>query len=70
MVYSVDGITRSEALVTQNRSAALLSYKLKREYSEMRGLARTMMTLEIVRFNSLLPAALGTKGCAFGSNLS
>ena len=31
MVYSADGITGAEALAPQNRLAALLSYKLKRE---------------------------------------
>ena len=35
MVYSVYGIPGSEALVTQKRLATLLSYKLKREYSDM-----------------------------------
>ena len=33
MVYSVDGIPVAEALTTQNILAALLSYKLKQEYS-------------------------------------
>ena len=35
MVYYVDRIPRAEALAAQNRLSALLSYKLKREYSEM-----------------------------------
>ena len=34
MVYSVDIIPRAEALAAQKRLAALLSYKLKREYYE------------------------------------
>ena len=34
MVYSADGIPGAEALAAQKRLAALLSYKLKREYSE------------------------------------
>ena len=33
MVYSSDGIPGAEALAAQKRLAALLSYKLKREYS-------------------------------------
>ena len=35
MVYSADGIPGAEALAAQKRLAVLLSYKLKREYSEM-----------------------------------
>ena len=54
MVYSVDGIPRVEALAAQKRLAALLSYKLKREYSEMCGFLRARMSLTIVRSNSLL----------------
>ena len=34
MVYSADGIPGAEALAAQKRLAALLSYKLKREYSK------------------------------------
>ena len=37
MVYSADGIPGAEALATQKILAALLSYKLKQEYSEMCG---------------------------------
>ena len=33
MVYSVGGISGAEALATQKRLSALLSYKLKQEYS-------------------------------------
>ena len=54
MIYSADGIPRSEALAAQKRLAALLSYKLKREYSEMCGFVRARMSLAIVRSNSLL----------------
>ena len=54
MVYSADRIPGSEALSAQKRLAALLSYKLKREYSEMCGFVRAMMSLAIVRSNSLL----------------
>ena len=43
MVNSVHGITKAEALAAQKRVSALLSYKLKREYSEMCGFVRAMM---------------------------
>ena len=54
MVYSMDGITRAEALAVKNRLAALLSYKLKREYSEMCGFVRVKMSPAKVRSNSLI----------------
>ena len=54
MVYSADGIPVAEALAAQKRLAALLSHKLKREYSEMCGFVREMMSLAMVRSNSLL----------------
>ena len=54
MVYSADGITGAEALAPQKRLAALLSYKLKKEYSEICGFVRAGMSLSIVRSNSLL----------------
>ena len=54
MVYSVDIIPRAEALAAQKRLAALLGYKLKREYSEMCSFVKARMSLEIVRSNSLL----------------
>ena len=54
MVYSADGIPGAEALVAQKRLAALLSYKLKREYLEMCGFVGALMSLAIVRSNSLL----------------
>ena len=37
MFYTADGIPGAEALAARKRLAALLSYKLKREYSEMCG---------------------------------
>ena len=52
--YSADRILGVEALAAQKRLAALLSYKLKREYSEMCGFVRARMTLAIVRSNSLI----------------
>ena len=43
MVYSADGIFGAEALAVQKRLFALLSYKLKQEYSEMCGFVRAQM---------------------------
>ena len=54
MVYSVDGIPGAEDLSAQKRLAALLIYKLKREYSEICGFVRAVMSLAVVRSNSLL----------------
>ena len=54
MVYSVNGIPIAEALDALMRLAALLSYKLKREYSEMCGFVQAGMSLVIVSSNSLL----------------
>ena len=54
MVYSADGLPGAEALAAQKRLAALLSYNLKREYSEMCGFLRARMSLAIVRSNSLI----------------
>ena len=54
MVYSADRIPGAEALAAQKRLAAILSYKLKREYSEMCVFVRARMSLATVRSNSLL----------------
>ena len=54
MVYSTDVIPGAEALGTHKRLAALLNYKLKREYSSICGFVRAMMSLAIVMSNSLL----------------
>ena len=62
MVYSADGIPGAEALFAQKRLAALLSYKLKREYSEMCGFVQENMSLAIVRPNSLLLCGPHDKG--------
>ena len=62
MVYSADGIPGAEALAAQKRLAALLSYKLKQEYSEMCGFAQARMSLAIVRYNSLLLRGPRKKG--------
>ena len=45
MVYSADRIPGVEALAVQEWLAALLSYKLKREYSEMCGFVWARMSL-------------------------
>ena len=62
MVYSADGIPGSEALAAQKRLAAILSYNLKREYSEMCGFVQVGMSLAIVRSNSLLLHGPRNKG--------
>ena len=54
MVYSEDRVPRAETMASQKRFAALLSYKLKREYSEMCGFVKSRMSLVIMRSNSLL----------------
>ena len=62
MVYSADGIPGAKALAAQKRLAALLRYKLKREYSEICGFLRARMLLAIVRSNSLLLCGHHDKG--------
>ena len=62
MVYSADRIPGAEALSTQNRLAALLSYKLKQEYSEMCVVVQARMSLSIVRSNSQLLRSHHEKG--------
>ena len=54
MLYSTDGITRAEALAAQKRLAALMSYKLKREYYERCGFVKARISSAIARSNSLL----------------
>ena len=68
MVYSADGKTGAEALA-KNRLAALLIYKLKREYSEMCGFVRARMSLAIVRSNSLLLRGPRNKGLCIRQRL-
>ena len=62
MVYSANRMPRVEALAAQKRLAALLSYKLKREYSEMCSFVRERMALAIVSSNSLLLRSPCDKG--------
>ena len=62
MVYSVNGIPIAEALDALMRLAALLSYKLKWEYSEMCGFVQARMSLAIVRSDSLLLRGPCNKG--------
>ena len=54
MVYYVDEIPGAEALAAQKRLAALLSYKLEREYSEICSFVWARISLAIVRSNILL----------------
>ena len=62
MVYSANRITRAEALAAQNKLAALIIYKLKREYSEMCVFVRARMSLAIVRSNILILCGPWYKG--------
>ena len=62
MVYYTDGIPGVEDLASQKKLAALISYKLKQEYSEMCGFMRARMSLEIVWSNSLLLCSPRDKG--------
>ena len=62
MVYSADEISGAKALATQNILAALLSYKLKQEYSEICRFVRARMSLAIVRSYSLLLCGPSDKG--------
>ena len=55
-----------EASATQKILAALLSYKLKQEYSEMFVFVRVRMSLEIVRSNILLLHVSRDKGARVG----
>ena len=54
MFYSADVIPRAEALAVQKRLAALLRYKLKREYSEMCGFVKAWISIAIGSSNSLI----------------
>ena len=62
MIYSVDGIPLAEALAAQNILDALLSYKLKWEYSEMCGFLSARISLAIVSSNILLLCGPWGKG--------
>ena len=54
MVYSVYIMPGAEALASQKILAALLRYKLNNEYPKMCSFVRAIMSLAIVRSNSLL----------------
>ena len=54
MIYSADRIPGAEALAAQMILATLLSFNLNKEYYELCGLVQERMSLEIVRYNSLL----------------
>ena len=58
----MDVIPVAEAIVAQKILAALLSYKLGQEYSEMCGFVRVRISLAIVRYNSLLLCSPRDKG--------
>ena len=58
----MDRIPGEEAFAAQKRLAAQISYKLKREYSEMCGFVQAQMSLAIVRSNSLLLRSPRDKG--------
>ena len=62
MFYSAYVIPGAGALSAQKRLAALLSYKLKREYSEMCGFMRVRMSLAVLRSNRLLLRGPRDKG--------
>ena len=58
----MDRIPGAEALAAQNILAAILSYKLKQEFSEMCGFIRARISLAIMRSNRLLLRILQDKG--------
>ena len=62
IVYSADRMPGAVALSVEKRLATLLSYKLKREYSEMCVFLRARMSLAIVSSNSLLLHSPCNKG--------
>ena len=62
MVYPAESIPEAEALAAHKRLAALLSYKLKQEYTEMCGFVWARMLLAIVRSNILLLRGPRDKG--------
>ena len=62
MAYSAEVIPGAEALAAQKRLAALLSYNMKQEYSEMCGFVQARMSLAIVRSNTLLLCGPCEKG--------
>ena len=62
MVYPAESIPEAEALAAHKRLAALLSYKLKQEYTEMCGFVQARMSLAIARSNSLLLRGPRDKG--------
>ena len=50
----MDVILVVEALASQKRLSTILTFKLKREYSELCGFVREMISLEIVSSKRLL----------------
>ena len=58
----MDRIPGAEALAAHKSLDAIISYKLKREYSEMCGFVQARMSLAIVRSNSLILRGPWDKG--------
>ena len=54
IVYSMDGITGTEAIDAQQSLDLILSNNLNQEYLDMCGFLRGCMSLEIVRSNTLI----------------
>ena len=54
MVYSVDGILKTEAIAAHKCLALMLINKMKREYSDMCGFVQAIIPLAIARSNNLL----------------
>ena len=69
MVYSTERIPGAEIMAAKKRLSALLSYKLKRKYSEMCGFVEARMSLAIVRSNSLLLRGPHDKGARIRQRL-
>ena len=61
IVYSADRIPGAESLDSHKRLAALRSFKIKLQYSELYGFVRERMSLAIVRSSSLLLCGPGYK---------
>ena len=70
MVYSTERIPGAEIMAAKKRLSALLSYKLKRKYSEMCGFVKARKSLAILRSNSLLLRGPWEKRHVSGSALS
>ena len=54
LVYSVDGMAGRETKMAERQLASQLTWKWKRDYSELVGYVRTRMCLAVLRANTLL----------------